>query len=307
MKNIVSYGEIMKIDEIGSWETFLQVARHGNFSKAAHQMHLSVPQLSKRIARLESQLGVRLFQRTTRVISLTDEGKALLPKVTSILEDLSSIESSFENEQKVSGTVRITCVPFVAHRLLIPALARFTEVHPDVYFELDLSETVMNLVESNFDIAIRIQEPRDSSLIYRKLAPNDLVFCTSPRYLKKNPRKLTEPLDLNNHSLLSLSIHNRCRFKSGAYKLEDFSRSKKLVSENGWFLTELALQGFGVLVRSIWDVREHLKAGSLVQVLKRHPLETFGNIYAVIPSRRYLAPRVRVFLDFIVEDASKWA
>jgi DNA-binding transcriptional LysR family regulator len=297
----------MKIDEIGVWESFLSVARHSSFSKAANEMRLGVPQLSKRIARLESELGVRLFQRTTRVVSLTDEAKALLPKLSSIIEDLAGLESLFEDNQKIAGTVRITCVPFVANRLLIPAMSDFNKLHPDVNFEINLSETVMNLVESNFDMAIRIQDPRESSFIYRKLAANELVLCASPSYLKRHSKRITEPRDLMNHSLLSLDIHSKCRFVSGKYRLEDFSQSRKFVSDNGWFLTELALQGFGVLVRSAWDVRDHLRSGTLLQVMKRHPLENFGNIYAVIPSRRYLAPRVRAFFDFIVNESARWS
>jgi DNA-binding transcriptional LysR family regulator len=297
----------MKIEEIAIWEAFYGVAKYGNFSKASKALQIAVPQLSKRIAKLEDRLGVRLFQRSTRIVSLTDEGKALLPKVTSLLEDWSGIESSFESShQKLLGTIRVTCLPFIAHRLLIPILGDFMKLHPGIHVELELSEKILNLIESNIDLAIRIEEPEDTELIYRKLVPNELIFCASPRYLKNSKAPLKEPAHLHKHQMLMLDLHRECRFRDGSYKLKAFANSRKLSCENGAFLTDLALNDFGVLVRSIWDVREHLHKGELVQVLKKHPLETFGHIYAVIPSRRFLAPRVRTFLDFVVERASKW-
>ncbi len=296
----------MKIEEIPIWEAFYGVAKYGNFTRASHMLRVPVPQLSKRVTKLEGQLGVRLFQRSTRIVTLTDEGKALLPKVASILEDLSALETLFEKTDKITGTIRITCVPFIAHRLLIPVIEEYTKQNPEVEIHLDLSEKLENILESNFDVAIRIQEPKDSDLVYRKLLPNDLVFCASPKYLKKKPtpRNLS---DLYNHDLLALSLHRNCRFKNEALKLGDFYNSRSITCENGWYLTELALRDFGILTRSIWDVQNYLKSGQLVQVLKKHPLETFGHIYAVIPSRRFLAPRVRVFIDFLLSHASKWS
>jgi DNA-binding transcriptional LysR family regulator len=297
----------MKIEEIGIWEAFQGVAVHGGFSKASKVLRVTVPQLSKRVAKLEDRLGVRLFQRSTRVVTLTDEGRALLPRVTSLLDDLTGIESSFESGQSLTGTVRITCVPFVAHRLLIPVIAGFSKVYPEIHIELELSESFVNLIEANFDLAIRIHpEPDDSDLVYRKLAPNDLVLCASPGYLKAGKRPLDKPADLRHHKMLMLSVHRDCGFKNGSHALREFEGSKRLTCENGAFLTELALNDFGVLVRSIWDVQGFLENGELVQVLKKYPLETFGNVYAVIPSRRYLAPRVRAFLDFVVKRAAEW-
>ena len=297
----------MKIEEISIWEAFQGVAQHGNFSKAAKALKAGVPQISKRIAKLEELLGVKLFQRSTRVVSLTEDGRALLPKVIAVLEDLAGMEASFEDIKSLSGTIRITSVPFVAHRLLIPVIAKFRKLHPNVNVEIELSEGVLNLIESNIDLAIRIHdEPEDSSLIYRKLGVNQLVFCASPAYLKTTKAPLRTPRDLREHSLLMLDIHGSCSFQDKSFKLEQLAKSKKIICDNGWFLTEMALEGFGVLVRSIWDVQEHFKSGALVQVLKKNPLEEFGHIYAVIPSRRLLAPRVRAFLDFVVQESENW-
>lgn len=296
----------MKIEDISIWEAFYGVAKYGNFSKASQALRVNLPLLSKRVAKLEDALGVRLFQRSTRVVKLTNEGKALLPRVSAILEDFTGIESFFEDQQDLSGTIRLTCIPFIAHRLLIPVLDDFKELHPNVHIEMDLSENVLNLIEANIDIAIRIDEPEDSDLVYKKLIPNNLIFCASPKYLKDCAKPLTKIEHLKNHPMLVLGLHENCQFKDGSGKLHDHLGERAVSCENGAFLTDLAVNHFGVLVRSIWDVQELLSNGSLVQVLKKYPLETFGNVYAVIPSRRFLAPRVRAFMDFIVAKALEW-
>ncbi len=296
----------MKTDDINVWRAFGAVAKQGHFSRAAIVLNVPLPQVSKRVSKLEAQLGVRLFYRTTRSVTLTDEGKALLPKVERILEDLGEVESYFEKKQNLSGTIKVTSVPFVAHRLLLPSLNKFMQQYPHLKIELELSESFVNMAEAGFDVALRIDTPKDSDLVYRKLVPNELVFSAAPDYLKKNKSQLEKPQDLKEHSLLVLGIHNRCKFMKSDIKLGDFKDAKLIHCENGAFLTDMALAGMGVLVRSIWDIQGHLKNRKLVRLLERHPLETFGHIYAVVPSRRYVAPRVRAFLDFIVNESKKW-
>ncbi len=291
----------MKIQDLGIWEAFYRVATEGNFTRAAQKMRIGLPLLSKRIARLEEELGVRLFLRSTRKVSLTDEGRGLLPHLSSVLEDLKGLEDRFEKKETLEGTIRLTSLESLTHRLLSPILQEFHELHPKVHFELDLTDQVVGLVENQFDLAIRIDEPTDSTLVYRRLAPNRLVFCASPEYLKRNKAPIRKPEDLRNHVFLDLRVHDWCRFKDSQYKLGDFSQRQWIKCESGVFLTELARRGFGITARSIWDVGDMLKSGELVQLLKNHPLEDYGEVYAVIPSRRYLAHRVRAFIDFLTE------
>jgi DNA-binding transcriptional LysR family regulator len=218
----------MIVDEISSWEAFQMVALHGNFTKAAAKLGLSVSQLSKRVAGLEEQLNVRLFTRSTRLVALTDEGRSILPKVTSFLEDYANLESSFESEKHLSGTIRITSVPFVAHRLLLGVFEAFAKAYPLIHIELELSEKLVNLVESNMDMAIRIHDkPEDSSLVYRKLAANDLVLCASPHYLKSIKKPLKKPADLKEHQLLMLKVHEKCRFKHDGIRMGELLKLKR--------------------------------------------------------------------------------
>lgn len=297
----------MKIGEIEAWEAFQAVAMHGNFSRAANALRIGVPQLSKRVARLEEGLGIKLFNRSTRVVALTDEGKSLLPRVRNVLEDLSAIESSFDSGKPLTGVIRITSVQFLAHRLLIPVIEDFRKKHPGVRIEMDVSDRLVGLIESNFDLGLRVHdEPEDSNLIYRKLGPNELVFCASPAYLKRCPNPIKTPDDLRHHEVLVLEAHKHLNFQGTTGSLGELIKNQSFTCDNAWFLTQLALNGTGVLARSYWDVHEHLQRGELVQVLKRHPLENFGDFYVVIPSRKFVAPRIRAFLDFIIQETPNW-
>lgn len=264
-------------------------------------MRIHPSQLSKQVARLEEELGVRLFTRSTRSVKLTPEGQEVLPRVSSLLEDIEGLEASFQQEKSLRGTIRLTAVPFLARRFLLEAMAQFRATHSKVEFELDLSEGLRNLVDDQFDLALRIHaEPSDSSLVYRQLLPNQLIFCASPSYLKRAgaPRRLT---DLEHHQVLMLDVHRRCQLKETGARLGDYVRPAALRCNDGAFLTEAALAGEGILLRSLWDVQEHLESGSLIQVLKAHPLAPFGHIYAVLPGRRLLTPRVRAFVDHLTQ------
>lgn len=282
------------------------VAQHGGFSKASQALRVPVPQVSKRIAKLENHLGVKLFQRSTRVVRLTDEGKSLFEKISTVLEDLREIESSVQENKEVEGVVRLTCVPYVAHKLLLPALAEFRRRYPKIKIDLQVTKNFVNIIEQGIDLAIRIDEPSEGDYIYKKLAPNDLIFCASPEYLRKNKAPLKEPKDLMNHELMFLEIHEGCKFLNSSLQLKKFASRKRIECDSGSFLTKLAIEGHGIVVRAVWDVGDNLKEGRLVQVLKNYPLETFGQIYAVVPSRRYLAPRIRAFLDFVTEQSKSW-
>lgn len=296
----------MNTDDLTGWKAFIAVADYGNFAKASKELRIPVSILSKRVAKLESQLDVRLFQRSTRVVSLTDEGITLLPNIKSVLEELTKVESTFNGRKELSGTVKVTSVSFIAHTFLIPIIHDFQKKHPKIKVELLLSEQVVNLIENNIDMAIRIETPEDSDLIYRKLVPNQLVFCASPRYLKRNPHPVRTPEDLIRHNLLFLRIHEDSRFVGTKTQLKKFALRKMIECDNGAFLTDLALNDFGILVRSIWDVQKHFKAGHLVQVLDKCPLETFGHVYAVIPNRKFLPPRTQAFYEFFLKEAGRW-
>lgn len=286
----------MKVTDIQVWEAFLGVVQYGNFSKASRSLGIPVPQLSKRVARLEEGLGVRLLQRSTRSVNLTGEGAALVPKLESLLSDLKALESSFDGESQISGVVKITSVDYLAHRFILPNLKAFKAKYPDIELEINLTTRKVQLIEEGYDLALRIETPKDSDLIYKKLLPNELILTASPGYLKKFGLPKTKQ-DLKEHELLMLDLHKNCEFKTGEI-LSKFLGKRSLKSDNANFLRELALNDHGILLRARWDLVKELQGGKLLEILKKEPLTEFGQIYAVIPSRKYLAPRVRVVFDW---------
>lgn len=297
----------MKIQDLSLWEAFYWVAQDGSFTKAARRLRLGTPVLSKKISNLERSLGVRLFLRSTRTLSLTTEARVILASVETLLEDYRGIEERFQSAKDISGTIRLTCTAGLANRLLAPILIDFCRMHPKINFEVDASDRIANLIEEQIDIAIRIQQPpAESEFVYKRLAPNNLIFCASVEYLKQCQLPLKSMTDLNHHPLVMFRVYERCVLEGTDYKLKDFLNTKRIDANSGTFLTELALRGAGVAVRSIWDVREFIEIGKLKQVLPQIKIVNPVDIYAVIPGRRLMTMRVRAFLDFLEARAQSW-
>ncbi len=296
----------MRINDLSLWQSFYWVAKDSSFSKAARRMNLGAPILSKKIARLEEALEVRLFQRSTRKVSLTSEGKGLLPVVEALLADVNSIESRFEKQTELSGTIRITSLSNLAHRRLAPILIGFSELHPQVRFEVDTSDHIVDMIDAQFDVALRSQRPTGSEYVFKKLVTNRPIFCASPEYLKRNRKPLKKAEDLRHHRLLMFRAYENQKILGTPYKLQDFNESRYIAPSSGLFITELLLNGAGVGIRSGWDVHELLERGELVEVLKSQKIEPLNDIFLVVPSRRLLTPRVRAFIDFLSEKAKAW-
>lgn len=296
----------MKIRDLSMWESFDRVANEENFARAAKMLRIGPSLLSKRIKALEDELGVRLFQRSTRKVSLTQEGRALLPRVKALLEDAKGLEDQFEAEREVAGTIRMTCLPAFANRVIAPLIADFSRRYPKVEFEIDASEGIVDLIDSQMDLAIRVQAPEGADFVFKELIENRLVLCASPAYLKKARHRVQGPADLKHHRILTLPVYAGCRFKNSSLTLGDLAGSVKIRAESGAFLTELARAGAGIAVRSLWDVRPFLDSGELVRVLAKDVIEPFGHVYAVIPNRRLVSRRVRAFVDDLSEAAKGW-
>jgi DNA-binding transcriptional LysR family regulator len=295
----------MKIRDLSVWESFYWVAKEENFTRAAQRQNLGLPYLSKRIAKLEEDLGVRLFQRSTRKVSLTHEGRSLFPVVQSFLEDAQGLEDRFEANEEISGTIRLSCVTAFAHRMIAPLIVKFNEIHPKVQFELEITDSLIDLIDNQIDLAIRVQEPAGADFVFKKLIPNELIVCASPQYIERN-KKIRTPEDLLAHRILTLQVYEESRFDRSQLKVGDLMKARAIRCESGLFLTELACQGAGVAIRSVWDVDSLLRDGRLMKILDRFPLQPFGNMYAIVPNRRLLAQRVRTFMTFLEAEAQSW-
>ena len=296
--------EKIKIEDLSLWECFYWVARKRSFSAAALQLRSGVPAVSKKIGKLESLLDTRLFSRTTRQLSVTQAGAELLPQIEALLGEISAVESRLDEKEAVAGLIRVACLPSMVRHAVAPALARYQEEHPAVRFFVHLSDHIIDLIEAQIDVAIRVQRPTGADFVFRKLIPNNLVLVASKDYLRKHgePKRVE---DLVKHRLLMLKAYEGLAFANGG-KLGDFRDSVAITGESGALLTDLALNGAGIAARSWWDVKPLVEQGLLTVVLKRVSLEALGDVYAVTPHRTYLPQRVRHFLEFLQKESKSW-
>ena len=289
------------MDRFKQLETFVAVASRGSLSAAAQAEGVAPAIIGRRIDALEARLGVKLLVRTTRRITLTFEGSAFLEDCQRILNDFANAEASVSlGGVKASGHVRITAPAGFGRRHVAPLIAPFVAANKDVSFSLELNDRLADIVNEGFDLAIRIGQLDDSSLVGVTLAQNQRVVVGSPAYLAARGIPRT-PEDLAQHNCLSFGNYgNQAR---GWLLKVDGTQVPVRVTGNlecndGAVLHDWAIAGHGLAWRSMWEVAEDLKAGRLQTVLDEFAAP--GNaIHAVFPQRRHLPLRVRMFVDHL--------
>lgn len=283
---------------------FTRVASLGNISQAGKELNLSPAVSSAHINKLEDELGTRLIHRTTRKVSLTEEGIVFLPHALGILENIEAAKVSIgTGKASPKGKLRITAPASFGRMHLIPALDKFLSKYPDLDVVMNLSDSIVDLVEGGFDIAIRNASMNDSTMVARKLSPDNRILCASPEYISEFGEPKT-PEDLEKHRCVNLM-----GLESWTMKTTDGEKTIKtnnrFRTDNGEAARDAAVQGLGITLTATWCCHEHIKSGKLVQVLKDYPLVSDVSIWAVYPSSRLLAPKVRVFIDYLVEYFSE--
>jgi len=287
---------------------FVRIATTHNISMAGQELSLSPAVASAHINKLEDGLGVRLIHRTTRKVSLTEEGIAFLPHAEDVLASVEAARASVgAGSSSPRGTLRVAAPASFGRMHLLPALNDFFARYPDLTVDLKLSDTIIDLVEGGFDIAIRNSELKDSSLIARKLAPDNRVLCASPDYLAiyGDPKS---PEDLYHHQCITLMGLENWLLKTGSGKI-NIKVKGSLRTDNGEAVRDACINGLGITINSSWSAYQQLNNGTLVQVLKDYPLVSNTAIWAVYPSSRLLAPKVRAFIDYFSEhfgDTPYW-
>jgi len=292
------------MDRIGDISLFLRVLDLGSISAAARSLDLSVAVASQRLQRLERDLGVRLLHRTTRRLHATPEGTVLAEQGRALVEDLEALSGSLRQAGTgIAGTLRVTTSATFGRLHISPLLPEFLRTYPNLNVSMHLTDHILDLVSSGFDLAIRIGTLEDSTLVARKLADNRRLLCASPDYLREHGWPRT-PQDLGDHQCLILvGSQGRAdvwRFGDGAGGEVAVRVQGRVEANTGELLADAALAGFGIAMHSVWHVCDDLRAGRLVQVLPDYPLATTG-IHAVMPQRRLAPPRVRAFVDFLAE------
>jgi DNA-binding transcriptional LysR family regulator len=288
------------MDQFKQISTFVDVAAKGSLSAAARAEGIAPAMIGRRLDALEERLGVKLLQRTTRKIALTNEGIAFLEDCQKILVDLENAESAVsERSARASGHLLISAPAGFGRQHVAPLIPSFLAQHRDVSVTLNLNDRVVDLIGEGIDVAIRIAALSDSSLIGVKLADNKRIVVASPAYLKRHgvPASLD---DLTRHNCLAISSDGSQRgwtFRQNG-KNVTLKVTGNMVCNDGAVLHDWALSGKGLAWRSMWEVGAAIESGELRTVLDEFAAP--GNdIYAVFAQRRHLPLRIRAFVDFL--------
>jgi len=285
---------------------FSKVVQGGSLSAAARELGISPAVVSRTLAAMEARLGVRLINRTTRSLHLTDEGASYYETCSRILAEIEEADAAAAARRvEPQGMLRVALPASFGLNHIAPLIPRFAERYPKVELALSLSDRSVNLVEEGFDLAIRIAELKDSALAARKLAPNRRVVCASPAYLRQHDEPKT-PQDLAKHNCLIATWEQGMamtwEYKTPVGKRGSVRVTGRYACDNWEVLREWAVAGLGVALKSTWDVRKHLEDGSLVPLLPGYDFSSDVGIYAVYPHRRHLPAKTRVFIDFLAES-----
>jgi DNA-binding transcriptional LysR family regulator len=292
------------MDKLTSMIVFTKVAKAGSFAAAAKELNLSRAMATKHVMQLENSLGIRLLNRTTRNLSLTEVGVVYLERCLQVLDDIEETELAVTRLQtEPRGTLKVTSAPFFGAYHLAPAIAAYNELYPDVSVELVLQAGYVDLIEEGFDLAIQLDSLADSSLIARKLGNSQRVVCGAPSYFAKHGIPQT-PNDLKRHNCLvnsSLAPRDQWTFT------EPETGKTSLIKVDGSLQANVAdairmatISGLGLALLPTYMVGQDLRKGRLQAVLSDYiPSSTV--IHAVYPHRKHLSAKVRTFVDFLHE------
>ena len=296
------------MDRFEEMRVFAAVVDAGSFVGASDTLQMSKAAVSRHVAELEARLGVRLLHRTTRKLSLTGEGEVFVARCRELLDSVDEAEAEITSRSGVaSGLLKIN-VPFTFGLLhLAPLWVEFMAMHPKVVLDVTLADRVVDLVEEGFDMAVRIARLPSSSLISRQLSTTRMVLCASPAYLREHGDP-AHPSELARHTVMAYSLFSmgeNWEF-SGPDGPVSVQVAPRLSTNSGDTCRMAALRHCGIILQPTFLVGPDLLAGRLVEVLPAYRSIELG-VYAVYPSRKHVAPKVRLLIDFLVEAFRKRA
>jgi LysR family transcriptional regulator, transcriptional activator for dmlA len=297
----------VKSDLTSHLEFFVLLGRYGNLSSVARDMDITPPAATKRLAQLETKLGVRLVNRTTRSVSLTAEGETFLHYATRILAEVKEMEDVVSSSRSVPrGLLRVNATLGFGRTTIAPLVSEFARRHPHVEVQLDVTDRPVDLVESGVDLAIRFGELPDKRLNARRIMTNRRLLCASPRYLERHGTPATLA-DLASHQCI---VHRQNDNAYGVWRLERHGEAHSvkvhgmLSSNDGDIVLGWAVEGHGILLRSEWDLAKYLESGRLRVVLPEF-VQPLADLFVYYPNKRNQSSRARAFIDFLAERFSR--
>ncbi|MBO6782537.1 MAG: LysR family transcriptional regulator [Alphaproteobacteria bacterium] len=291
--------------DVSTLEIFIEVMRKGSFAAVARDRNVDPSSVSRTIAALESELGTRLFQRTTRRLSPTEAGSIYFDRIEPVLGEIENARAlATDLSREPQGTLRVTAPVSFAQANLIPLIPEFSAKYPDVAFDLVLTDDPVDLLSERVDLAFRIGPLDESSYVATKLAPLVGIVCASPAYLERHGTPAS-PYELRDHNCMLLDLagfSHRWKFRrTGEDEIEIPVRGNCRTS-NAIALRDFAVAGMGVILQAEWIVGQAIQEGRLVQLFGEHQstASRFDNaIWLMYPSRDYMPLKVRAFVDFV--------
>ncbi|MEL7544363.1 MAG: LysR family transcriptional regulator [Pseudomonadota bacterium] len=284
-----------------SLDLFVRAATLGAIGRAGAELGLSATAASQRIKALEHEFGAQLLHRTTRAVSLTAEGETFLSHARTILAQIDEARSDMTGSiRDATGELRVTASASFGQRFIVPHMAEFFDTFPAVTVRLELSDTVTNIVEQGFDLAIRVGALAPSSLVAKKLSGNPRLLAASPDYLA-NRGVPERPGDLSAHNCILLGEARSWEFLAPNGQVVDTKVTGPLATNSGTAIREALLAGVGIAQRSLWDVEDALAAGTLVSVMSNYTVLPEWKVWSVRPPGRRAPARVRAFTGFMEE------
>jgi DNA-binding transcriptional LysR family regulator len=290
---------------IESIKLFIAVAHRGSFAAVAKEMDLEPSSVSRIIASLEGELGLRLFQRTTRSMTLTEAGDMYLSKIEPLVEDMERARVEAANiVAKPMGTLRLTASVSFGQTMIVPLLPKFRSIYPDLRLEGVFTDANVDLVADRFDLAVRLAPTIEGDLIATKLSDTQYRLVASPKYLSHAPR-LSAPEDVSAHQALLFTLR---AFRSRWIFKSKFEPQREVLIQGGLTLSpagslrDAAILGLGVALLPMWLVDTDIEAGRLVHLLPEYQVTATSfdtAVWLVYPSRAYLPNKVRVMIDFL--------
>ncbi|WP_419906739.1 LysR family transcriptional regulator [Hoeflea sp.] len=286
-------------------ETFLDVARHGSFAAVARLRNVDPSSISRQIAALETALGYRLFDRTTRRLAMTEAGRITFDRIQNPLEEIAQVRAAAGDAVgNPTGLIRVTASVAFGERWLVPRLAAFRKSYPDIDLDLSLTDRQLDLVADNIDVAIRLGNRVEGGFIVSRLMPTRYHVVASPKYIAANPR-CAAPEDLAHHDTVVFPLpgyRSSWRFRKPPDATREIAINGTLTISNALAVRRAALEGLGVALLSDWTVGDDLEAGTLVDLFPDYEASASDfdtAAWILYPSRAYVPAKTRVFIDYL--------
>jgi len=291
--------------DVGTLKLFVEVMQRRNFTDIAKFHNVAPSSISRAITGLEKELGIRLFQRTTRKLEPTESGIAYFDRVQPIIDELDSAKQiAIDLTEQPCGTLRVTASTVFGGMYIVPLIPKLIEKYPSLSIELNLTDTYLDLIEERIDIAIRLGTLQDSSYIAKKLATMKFYICASPDYLKKfgSPEL---PQDITNHKCLAFPLpgyNSNWLFKDSQNTIQTVTINKKILITNSNAIKQCTLYGIGLSLLPDWLANQDITEGKLIKLFSGYEVTATdyeSSVWLVYPSREYLPLKSRAFIDLL--------